>query len=122
MCMQIRTTGHHLEVSEAINEALNERSQKLSQHFTDIQAIDYILTVEKHGQIAEANCQYLGKAFSAKAECKDLYQSINQVHKKLENSLEKHRQKIKKASYSRDRSIIQEVETDIEDDDASMLH
>ena len=61
--MQINITGHHVEVTEGLEQGVNKNLKKLTNHFPDIESINVILTVEKHEQVAEGIVHFLGQDF-----------------------------------------------------------
>jgi putative sigma-54 modulation protein len=93
--MQINITGHHVEITDGIREAVKQKFAKLDKHFPDIQTIDIIVTVEKNNQTAEANTHFLGKDFTAKADSDDLYKSIAEMSSKLSTLLQRQKEQIK---------------------------
>lgn len=99
--MQINITGHHVEITDGIREAINIKQEKLEQHFPDLSSLNIILTVEKHQQIAEVSTHFLGQDFSAKASNDDLYQSINEMTTKLTSLLQRHKEKVKSHSHEK---------------------
>ena len=99
--MQINITGHHVEITDGIREAIKQKFAKLDKHFPDIQTIDVIATVEKNTQVAEANTHFLGKDFSAKASSDELYKSIAEMTTKLIALLQKHKEQVKAHSHEK---------------------
>lgn len=99
--MQINITGHHLDITESIREAVNNKLEKLQQLFPDIAALNVILTVEKHSQIAEVTTHYLGIDATAKATADDLYQAIAEMTNKMTRLLRRHKEKVKSHSHEK---------------------
>lgn len=104
--MTITITGHHVEVTDAIREAVNSKLAKLNKHFPDISNLQVILTVEKHAQSAEVITHYLGQDFAAKAKNTDMYQAIAEVTQKLNGVLLKQKEKVK--AHGHDKPELQE--------------
>lgn len=93
--MSTTITGHHVEVTDAIREAVNSKLAKLKKHFPDVANLQVILTVEKHGQSAEVITHYLGQDLTAKATADDLYQAIAEVTQKLNGLMLRQKEKVK---------------------------
>lgn len=108
--MQINITGHHVEITDGIREAIHQKLEKLVKHFPDTQSINVIATVEKHQQIAEATTHFLGKDFSAKASSDDLYKSIAEMTSKLTALMQRQKEVVKAHPHSKPPS------NDIEED------
>ena len=49
--MKINITGHHVEVTEAIQNVVNGKFEKLNHHFPDLTTLNVILNVEKNEQV-----------------------------------------------------------------------
>lgn len=99
--MQINITGHHINITDGIREAVNQKLQKLGQHFPDITALNIVLTVEKNQQIAETTTHFLGQDLTAKSATEDLYQSIADMASKLTTLLQRHKDKVKSHSHDK---------------------
>lgn len=99
--MQINITGHHVEITDAIRDAVNSKLKKLHQHFPDLTALTVVLTVEKHEQTAEVSTQFLGQPFNAKAKADDMYQSIAEMATKLNSLLQRQKEKVKSHAHTR---------------------
>jgi putative sigma-54 modulation protein len=108
--MQINISGHHIDVTDAISDAVKTKCKKLGKHYPDIQDIKVILTVEKHEQIAEGVVHYFGQDLVAKGKAEDLYQSIADMTTKLESLLQK-RKEIVKSHSSTKPELIEEPTT-----------
>ena len=53
--MHINLTGHHIEITSALREYVQEKFTKLERHFDHINQVHVILNVEKANQTAEAD-------------------------------------------------------------------
>lgn len=49
--MQINLTGHHVEITEALRDYVNNKFAKLERHFDHINNVHVVLSVEKLNQI-----------------------------------------------------------------------
>lgn len=112
--MHITITGHHVDITESIRDAINSRLGKLHNHFPDIASLAVIVTVEKKQQTAEVSSHYLGQDLTAKASSEDLYQAISEMASKLSSLMKRQKEKIK--SHPHDKLQLKEAVTDTEDE------
>ena len=100
--MQIKITGKELKVTEAINDYVERKMERVAKYFDDAEA-DVMLKVEKNIQIAEIKVSANGEMFRAVTEDKDLYASIDKDIDILEGQIRK--AKTKKDKMMRDASL-----------------
>ena len=100
--MQIKITGKELKVTEAINDYVERKMDRIAKYFEDATA-DVMLKVEKNVQIAEIKVSANGEMFRAVTEDKDLYASIDKDIDILEGQIRK--AKTKKDKMMRDASL-----------------
>ena len=74
--MQIKITGKELKVTEAINDYVERKMDRIAKYFDNAEA-DVTIRVEKNVQIAEIKVSANGEMFRAVTEDKDLYASID---------------------------------------------
>ena len=86
--MQIKITGKELKVTEAINDYVERKMDRIAKYFEDATA-DVMLKVEKNVQIAEIKVSANGEMFRAVTEDKDLYASIDKDIDILEGQIRK---------------------------------
>ncbi|AKO53171.1 MULTISPECIES: ribosome hibernation promoting factor [Marinobacter] len=91
--MQLNISGHHVELTEALKEYVNEKFQRLERHFDQISNTNVTLQVEKLRQIAEATVNISGGELHAKAESEDMYAAIDALVDKLDRQILKHKEK-----------------------------
>ena len=116
--MQIKITGKELKVTEAINDYVERKMERIAKYFEDAEA-DVVIKVEKNLQIAEMRVLANGEVFRAVTEDKDLYASIDKDIDILEGQIRK--AKAKKEKMMKDSSIKQmnfsgETEVKVEDE------
>ncbi len=85
--MQIELSGHHVEITDALREAVDQKLAKIASHYPQIDSCNVILTVEKNDQKTEINTHFMGADFSAEASHADMYSSIADAVKKLDSTL-----------------------------------
>lgn len=91
--MQINISGHHVEVTEAMQSHVEEKMAKLTRHFDNITNGQVTLTVVKERQTAEATIHITGHDLHAKAENENMYTAIDQMVEKLDRQVLKHKEK-----------------------------
>lgn len=100
--MQIKITGKELKVTEAINDYVERKMERIAKYFEDAEA-DIVIRVEKTAQIAEMKVSANGEVFRAVTEDKDLYASIDKDIDILEGQIRK--AKTKKEKMMKDSSL-----------------
>jgi len=92
--MQIKITGHHLEVTDSMREYVNQKLQKLERHFEKVTEIDVILSLEKLKHKAEATVYVNGNNLFADCQDDDMYAAIDALTDKLDRQIIKRKEKI----------------------------
>lgn len=109
--MKIRITGKELKITEAINDYVGRKLDRIDKYFEDAEA-EVTLKTEKNKQIAEIYVTAGGFKYRAVTEDKDMYASIDKDIDILEGQIRK--AKTKKEKMMKDASIKNmQVETDI---------
>lgn len=109
--MQIKITGKELKVTEAINDYVERKMERIAKYFEDAEA-DVVIRVEKNVQIAEMKVSANGEVFRAVTEDKDLYASIDKDIDILEGQIRK--SKTKKERMLKDSTLkVLEVEAPV---------
>ena len=109
--MQIKITGKELKVTEAINDYVERKMERIAKYFEDAEA-DVAIRVEKNVQIAEIKVSANGEVFRAVTEDKDLYASIDKDIDILEGQIRK--SKTKKERMLKDSTLkVLEVEAPV---------
>jgi putative sigma-54 modulation protein len=93
--MQITVSGHHVEVTPALRDYVNQKLSRLQNHFDQITNTVVTLTVEKLVQKAEATVHVTGANLFAACESEDMYAAIDSLVDKLDRQLIKHKEKLK---------------------------
>lgn len=97
--MQLNISGHHIELTQALKEHAHSKLIKIKKHFKQVMNINLVLEVEKtaqNPQKAEATIHISGQDLFAKVASDDMYHSINELVKKLDAQVQKHKDKIQK--------------------------
>ena len=109
--MKVKIIGKELKITEAINDYVERKLDRIDKYFEDAEA-DVTLKTEKNVQTAEICVLANGEKFRAVTEDKDMYASIDKDIDILEGQIRK--AKTKKEKMMKDASIkTMGVETDI---------
>ena len=92
--MQVTITGHHVDVTDALRDYVNNKLERLERHFEQVTNIDVILSVEKLVQKAEATIPVNGSKIFANAEDQDMYAAIDALVDKLDRQIIKRKEKV----------------------------
>ncbi|GAD78682.1 ribosome hibernation promoting factor [Vibrio ezurae] len=92
--MQINITGHHVELTESLQEYVDTKFQKLERFFEHITNVQVILKLEKVNHIAEATLHVSQGDIHATAEEENMYAAIDSLVDKLVRQLTKHKEKL----------------------------
>ena len=109
--MRIKITGKELKITDAINDYVEKKLDRIAKYFEDASA-EVTLRTEKNEQIAEIYVSANSESYRAVTENKDLYASIDKDIDILEGQIRK--AKTKKDKMMKDGSIrTMEVEKDV---------
>ena len=100
--MKIKITGKELKITEAINDYVEKKLERIDKYFEDAKA-EVTLRTEKNEQIAEIYVVANGEKYRAVTEDKDMYASIDKDIDILEGQIRK--AKTKKEKMMKDASI-----------------
>ncbi len=93
--MQINITGHHVELTDSMQNYVMEKLQRIERHFDNITNVQVTLSIEKQRQIAEAEMHVSGAQIFATNEHEDMYAAIDGLTDKLDRQVIKHKEKMK---------------------------
>ena len=100
--MKIKITGKELKITEAINDYVERKLDRIDKYFEDAEA-EVTLRTEKTEQIAEIYVSANGEKYRAVTEDKDMYASIDKDIDILEGQIRK--SKTKKEKMMREGSL-----------------
>jgi putative sigma-54 modulation protein len=92
--MQLKLSGHHVELTPALRSHVEKKLEKISRHFDQVIDVSCVLTVEKLEHKAEATLHVSGGAIHADAIDGNMYTSIDLLADKLDRAVKKHKEKI----------------------------
>ncbi len=94
--MQINLTGHHIDITPALRDYVNNKFQKIQRYFSNITNVHVILSVDKKfQQKAEASLHLARAEIFAESEASDMYAAIDLLIDKLDRQVLKHKEKMK---------------------------
>ncbi|WP_415882015.1 ribosome hibernation-promoting factor, HPF/YfiA family [Neptuniibacter sp. SY11_33] len=93
--MQINITGHHVELTDSMQNYVLEKMQKIERHFDNITNVQVTLSIEKQRQKADAEMHVSGAQLFATHEHDDMYAAIDGLTDKLDRQVIKHKEKLK---------------------------
>ncbi len=85
--MQINLSGHHVNITDGIREAVDSKFNKVSGHHPQLDEVAVTVTVEKNEQSVEAKSQYMGAPVVVQSADKDMYSAISSAAKKFDSAL-----------------------------------
>ncbi|WP_169392276.1 MULTISPECIES: ribosome hibernation-promoting factor, HPF/YfiA family [Psychrobacter] len=99
--MNISISGHHISVTDAMNNAVREKLAKVERHFDQIQSIQVILSLDNSGATdggkkshkAEAIMRVAGQEMFVQALDEDMYKAIGEMAEKLDRQVRKYKTK-----------------------------
>ena len=91
--MNIKISGHHVEITESMEAYVLEKMTRLERHAESITSAQITLTVEKDRNMAEATIHVSGSDMHATAETDNMYAAIDQMADKLDRQVLKHKEK-----------------------------
>ena len=91
--MQLNISGHHVEITDALNDYISEKFGRLERHSDFINTIQVILSVEKLLHKAESTVRVNGAEIFANADSEDMYAAVDLLVDKLDRQLLKHKDK-----------------------------
>ena len=107
--MSLTIAGRHLDITPGLRAHVEEKLDRLSEHFEKDFRADVVLCVEKHRHIAEITVHINGMHVHGRETSEDMYSSVDNVFAKLEKQVRKYKNRISKAK-SRERLPLHELE------------
>jgi putative sigma-54 modulation protein len=92
--MQLKLTGHHIEITPALRRYVAEKMGRVERHFDHVVDVHAILTVEKLRHKAEATILVSGAQLHAESIDEDMYAAIDALADKLDRQIKKHKEKL----------------------------
>lgn len=102
--MNLTISGHHLEVTPAIREYVQNKLERVKRHFDQVIDIAVILTVDnltekEKRQKAEINLRLPGKTVNVASLSSDLYAAIDSLIDKLDRQVMKYKSQVQEHNH-----------------------
>ena len=91
--MQLKLTGHHVEVTDSMRAYVQKRLERVKRHFDNVIDVTFVMSVDKLQHKAEATVHVSGGNIHADAIETDMYAAIDALVDKLDRSVLKHKEK-----------------------------
>lgn len=91
--MHIDITGHHVDVTDALREYVENKISRIERHYDNVTGVHVVLEVEKERQQAEATVQLPGSRVFAHAVNENMYAAIDALADKLDRQVRRHKEK-----------------------------
>jgi putative sigma-54 modulation protein len=98
--MQIKISGHGIEVTPALRDYVQQKAAKLEEFFHSIQKVEVILDARHIANadlrhVAEVRAWLAGKRMiQAKEGARDMYAAVDLVLEEVKKQVEKHKEKL----------------------------
>lgn len=120
--MNISISGHHISITNAMQEAVIDKLTKVERHFDQVQSIKVILSLDNHhsetshsghqNHKAEAIMRVAGQEMFVSVSQDDMYQAINEMADKLDRQARKYKTKLDRKSRRNKRLRLNSYTTD----------
>jgi putative sigma-54 modulation protein len=91
--MKTKITARHFELTEGIEEHINQKLAQHNSHFKDVREVSFILDIDSKQSLAEVNVNVRGEIIHSKVESDNMYKSIDLLIHKLVSLLDKKHEK-----------------------------
>ena len=92
--MQLNLSGHHIEITDALRNAVTEKLERLERHFDHVTNVHVVLTAENKTMKAEASVHVSGAQLFADSTDENMYAAIDALADKLDRQIIKHKEKL----------------------------
>lgn len=103
--MKTTITFRNLEHTEALDQKIQSKAQKLERLLGPDSELNWVSWVENGQQISEARLHHRGEHYIAKASDQNLYHTFDKVIEKLEGQISKEHGKTKNKNYQKLTSV-----------------
>lgn len=92
--MQLNISGHHVELSPALQDYVKTKLQRIQRHFDHVVDAHVVLGAVRQLHKAEATIHVSGNTLHAESEHDDMYAAIDLMLDKLDRQVKKHKEKL----------------------------
>lgn len=97
--MELKITGRHFNVTEALKAYLDEKISRLDKYARDIIDTHVILQMEKRNAVVEVNMRLKRFNVNVKESHSDMYAAIDESFEALRKQIVRHEDKLKAHRY-----------------------
>lgn len=91
--MQVTIVGHHLPITDAIREYVDQKLARAWRHFGHGLKANVVLSVERLEQRAEVTVHFQGQDLHAEAAHEDLYAAIDLLADKIDRQVVRYKER-----------------------------
>src|SRR5699024_10007642 len=91
--MNLNISGHHLEMTEALQNYVTSKMERIERHFDHVLDAQVVLEVKKQRHTAEATIKVRGTTLHAEATNEDMYAAIDAMTDKLDRLVVRYKEK-----------------------------
>ena len=97
--MNLTISGHHLEVTPALNNYVKTKLDRITRHFDQVVGVKVLLSVENQKekekrQHAECSVRVKGSDLFAESAHEDLYAAVDELVDKLDRQVVRHKNRL----------------------------
>jgi putative sigma-54 modulation protein len=92
--MQLNISGHHVELSDAVQAYVRTKMQRIERHFDHVVDVHVVLGAERQLHTVEATVHVSGNNLHAQSQHEDMYAAIDLLIDKLDRQVRKHKEKL----------------------------
>ena len=91
--MNLKLSGHHLEITAAMRDYITGKLGRITRHFDHVIDVNVILSVDNLEQKIEASVHLSGKDIFVESHDTDMYAAIDTLVDKLDRQILRHKEK-----------------------------
>jgi putative sigma-54 modulation protein len=91
--MNLKLSGHHLEITAAMRDYITGKLGRITRHFDHVMDVNVILSVDNLEQKIEASVHLSGKDIFVESHDTDMYAAIDALVDKLDRQILRHKEK-----------------------------
>jgi ribosome hibernation promoting factor len=91
--MNLKLSGHHLEITAAMRDYITGKLGRIKRHFDHVIDVNVILSVDNLEQKIEASVHLSGKDIFVECHDTDMYAAIDALVDKLDRQILRHKEK-----------------------------
>lgn len=92
--MQINISGHHVDVSQALRDYIEDKLSRIDNHHDGITNGQITLKKERNLMIADATVQVTGQTIHASGKNEDMYAAIDELADRLDRQIRHYKSRL----------------------------